>query len=59
MFVVRMSSLSVSAAAAAAADADATTLWTERQNPICYKLAIHLGVLKCLDENSSQSVMHI
>ena len=32
--------------------AAATTLWAERlrQNPICYKLAINLDVLKSLDE---------
>lgn len=40
----------------------ATSLWAERQNPICYKLSINLGVLKCLDEtfiSVSQSVMHV
>lgn len=28
----------------------AATLWAERQNPICYKLSINFGALKCLDE---------
>lgn len=27
-----------------------SSLWAERQNPICFTLAINLAVLKCLDE---------